>query len=394
MLGWEGRPESLFLLLGEMTVNDNRTKPQAAVPEMAGGAPREETPRKKGNLAKRVLLWLLAVVFLACVGLGLFVYTALQPAKLDQTVRLTIEPGIGAAGVSRLLEEHGIIRNRYVFLGYLAYTKQQTRLQAGTYDFEPGMDLDEIVGKLARGEVVPEEMHRFTIPEGYTIRQIADRLAELGIVDREAFLAAANSKEWTEGVAADIPDHPDFKFRLEGYLFPETYEMKKDSTEKDIIERMLKEWDRKLAALPEDWTSRLEELGLSFHELLTIASLIEREVSVPDERPVVAGVIYNRLKLGMKLQLDATVQYLFDEPKERVLEKDTLIEDPYNTYQIQGLPPGPIASPGLDSIRAALYPEETEYLYYVTKKDGSGRHLFAVTYEEHQQNIAKSKAGP
>ncbi|UUZ86641.1 endolytic transglycosylase MltG [Paenibacillus sp. P26] len=179
--------------------------------------------------------------------------------------------------------------------------------------------------------------------------------------------------------------------RLEGYLFPETYEWKKDVTPDEIVESMTQELDKKLAELPKDWQSALKQRGLTFHQPLTVASLIEREVALEEERALVSGVIYNRLKQGMPLQIDATVQYLFDKPKERLFEKDLQIESPYNTYLHPGLPPGPIASPSLASIQAALYPAGTKYLYYVTKKDGSKGHLFAETYEQHLKNIAESK---
>jgi UPF0755 protein len=135
----------------------------------------------------------------------------------------------------------------------------------------------------------------------------------------------------------------------------------------------------------------LEEKKMTLHELLTIASLVEREVVIDEERALVAGVIYNRIEDGMMLQIDATVQYSLDKPKERLYEKDLLIDSPYNTYKVEGLPPGPIASPSIASITAALYPEESDYLFYVTKKDGSQSHLFAKTYEEHLKNIEKSK---
>jgi UPF0755 protein len=176
-------------------------------------------------------------------------------------------------------------------------------------------------------------------------------------------------------------------------MFPETYEMKKGSTEEQIIARMLQETDRKLATLPEGWQDAMEESGKSLHEIMTIASLIEREVVVDEERALVSSVIYNRLAEPMRLQIDAAVQYALDEPKERLLTKDLEIDSPYNTYKNDGLPPGPIASPSLASIEAALFPAESDYLFYVTKKDGSQTHLFAKTYNEHLRNIDKSEAG-
>jgi len=151
------------------------------------------------------------------------------------------------------------------------------------------------------------------------------------------------------------------------------------------------ELDRKLDQLPEGWQDLLEERDMTLHDLLTVASLIEREVAVAEERPIVASVIYNRLAKGMPLQVDATVLYALGGTKDRVLDEDLEIDHPYNTYKIPALPPGPIASPSLASIQAALEPEDTEYLYYVTKKDGSRTHLFAKTLQEHQRNIRRSE---
>jgi UPF0755 protein len=163
--------------------------------------------------------------------------------------------------------------------------------------------------------------------------------------------------------------------------------LKKGSKEDEILIRMFQELDNKLNQLPEGWEEQLKLLGISFHQAMTVASLVEREVRVPDERKMVAGVIYNRFKRQMQLQIDATVQYALDKPKERLLHEDLKVDSPYNTYQIPGLPPGPIASPSLASIEAALFPETHDFLFYVTKKDGSGGHLFAKTYREHQKNI-------
>jgi UPF0755 protein len=192
-------------------------------------------------------------------------------------------------------------------------------------------------------------------------------------------------------IAEEIPAEANLRHHLEGYLFPATYELpKKDLTAKGIAETMLKETEKRLAEIP-DWESQLEARGVTFHELMTIASLVEREVVADQERALVAGVIYNRLDEDMRLEIDATVQYLLDKPKERLLYADLEVESPYNTYRQKGLPPGPISSPSLESIQAALNPEKSDYLFYVTKKDGTQEHLFAKTYKEHLKNIEASK---
>lgn len=355
----------------------------------------EETLPVKRSRWKRVLaiIGILIIVLAAAAGGGAYyVFRALQPAEQGAAIKVTIPPGTGSRGIAELLQSEGIIRKDWAFMAYLKYKNEGTRFQAGLYELNPGMSHDEIIAKLNRGDVVKEEMLRFTIPEGYTVAQIADKLSQEGTVDRETFLSLADSETvWDFPRTGDIPKNGSYKHRLEGYLFPETYEMKKGSKEADIVNRMTEEWVKKLKLLPEGWEAQLEKQGLTFHQLLTVASLVEREVAVDEERALVAGVIYNRLKMKMPLQIDATVQYLFDKPKERVLEKDLQIESPYNTYLHPGLPPGPIASPGLPSVKAALWPEDTKYLFYVTKKDGSGKHLFAETFEEHKKNNASSK---
>lgn len=349
---------------------------------------------KPSTFAWAVRMFLIACCFVVglAIGLALFIVNGLRPLEAGAEVRLTIQQGLNSAQIAQLLEDEGIIKSGILFKYYLRYKNEGSRFQAGTYDMKPGMTHDEIIAKLNAGDTVEEEMITFTIPEGFTIKQIARRLSQLGYVDEQAFLDLLEDRQFSPyPFIEEIPDNPDIKYRLEGYLFPETYAMKKDSDGQAIAERMLAEMERKLQQLPEDWQERLEELNLTFHEVLTIASLIEREVVVDEERPIVAGIIYNRLKQNMMLQIDATVQYLFDEQQQIVEYAHLEIEDPYNTYQRYGLPPGPISSVSLASISAALYPEETDYLFYVTKKDGSRTHLFAKTYEEHLQNIERSK---
>ncbi|MDF2925033.1 MAG: mltG [Paenibacillaceae bacterium] len=351
---------------------------------------------KKRSRWKIALAVAASVVFVVLAAGGAAVYYAyrsLQPLAAGESKEIVIPAGTGSAGIADILEQEGIIRNKLAYTMYLRYQQQGDRFQAGRYEMKPGMTLDEITDKMNQGDVIKEEMMRYTIPEGFTVVQIAEKLAAEGLIDKDAFLALANEeKEWPVAWTGTIPKDGNLRSRLEGYMFPETYEMKKGSTEQDILLRMLSEWDKKKEQLA-GWEQALAERKLTLHEVLTVASLIEREVVVDEERPVVAGVIYNRLDKKMPLQIDATIQYLFDKPKERLFEKDLQIESPYNTYLHTGLPPGPIANPGLASIKAALWPATTQYFFYVTKKDGTGAHLFAETFEEHKKNNANSKAG-
>lgn len=363
-----------------------------AQPNAEASAPPAYARRRK----PLVLLW----SFLIAVGLVLaatgsaayYVWSGLQPTRASDTpVRVTIERGMKAQKVAELLEEKGLIRDAQLFSSWLKLKNEGSRFQAGIYELTPGMSRDEIVEKLNKGDIVAEATMRFTIPEGWTIEQIAERISQNGMITKQQFLeAAANRANWTGSAWTSlIPPDDNLLHPLEGYLFPDTYEMKTESSAVDIINRMLSELDRKLGQLPEDWQATMHDRELTLHELLTIASLIEREVVVDEERALVAGVIENRLRENMPLQIDATIQYLLDKPRELLLE-DLKVESPYNTYLNPGLPPGPIASPSLKSIEAALYPEETEYFYYVTKKDGSNTHLFAKTLREHQRNIEQS----
>lgn len=341
----------------------------------------------------KVIGILLLILLILAGGAGGYVWSMMRPVQASsEPVVFEIKSGSGISKIADQLQQEGLIRNSLVFKGYLKWNKLGSNFMAGKYAMNPGVTYDEIIHKLSSGEVVPEEMVKFTIPEGYTVLQTAGKLAYEHVVDRDEFIKLANDPSaFDVDIIKGIPVDEELRYALEGYLFPETYELKKGSSTHDVMQRMLEEFETKINSIP-DLEAKLQEKKLSLHELLTIASLVEKEVVVDKERALVAGVIYNRINKDMKLEIDATVQYLLDRPKERLFFKDLKVQSPYNTYLNKGLPPGPIASPSLASIKAALHPEASEYLFYVTKKDGTSGHLFAKTYKEHQQNIAKSKA--
>ncbi|MFC5471676.1 endolytic transglycosylase MltG [Cohnella suwonensis] len=376
----------------EAPVRNNEATETATAPRTASKVSSAPVRRKP-----RVLLWsfliALGIVLSVSAGLLFYLWNGLRPPASAAPVEVTITSGMRAKKVSELLEQNGLIRNASLFSGWMKLKGEGSRFQAGVYELTPGMSMEQIVTKLNNGEIIAAATIRFTIPEGFTIEQIAGRLADAADIDKAKFLDAAKKPGLWAGSAwtKSLPVDNSLKYPLEGYLFPETYEMKRGSTELDVIDRMLTELDRRLDQLPEDWQSVMEERGLTVHQLLTIASLVEREVVVDEERPLVSGVIQNRLKKKMPLQIDATIQYLLDKQKERLLEGDLKVDSPYNTYLNAGLPPGPIASPSYKSIEAALYPEKSDYMYYVTKKDGTNTHLFAVTYKQHQKNIKLSE---
>lgn len=346
---------------------------------------------------KKLWRWTLSIILLFVIAVGAlagWAYYGMQPvASSDQAVQIEIKSGTGSATIADQLQQEGLIKSSFLFKGYLKVKSQGSHFQAGVYQFNPGVTYQEIITKLNAGDVVEKEMVRFTIPEGYTVAQIGVKLAQEGIVDQKNFKELVKTGKGISGkLVQSIPNSSNLMYTLEGYLFPETYEMKRGSTDQEIIERMLAETQKRLDSIS-DLDAKLKQQNLSLNEMMTLASLIEREVVVDAERSKVAGVIYNRLAKDMKLEIDATVQYLLEKPKERLYNSDLRRQDsPYNTYLYAGLPPGPIAAPSMKSIEAALAPESSDYLFYVTKKDGSGEHLFAKTYQEHLNNIKKSKA--
>ncbi|WP_195575970.1 endolytic transglycosylase MltG [Paenibacillus sp. 1001270B_150601_E10] len=343
--------------------------------------------------AKAALAFLIVIIIIIGAG-AWYVWNGMQPVQgQDKPIEVSIEEGTGTSAIAQHLEEQGVIKNALLFKLYLKMNNEGSAFMAGKYSFDPSSTYEQIIKKLNAGDVIPVETVRVMVPEGYTIEQIADDLSEKGIVEREAFIQAADKigKEKPSDLTLNLPKPNDkLKHVLEGYLFPETYEFAVGTSAEEMIVRMLKETEKRLIDIP-NFDAKLEQSGMTLQELLTVASLVEREVVVDEERPLVAGVIYNRLNKPMRLQIDATIQYALDKPKERLYYKDLEIESPYNTYKEDGLPPGPIASPSLESIKAALEPETSDYFYYVTKKDGTQTHLFAKTYEEHLSNIEKSK---
>lgn len=296
----------------------------------------------------------------------------LDNAFQPQLVRLR-EP-IDADALAQRLYERKLVRNPRLLAWWLQ-RRGKTQIAAGDYEFSPSQSMFAIADIL-----IHERFTRnwVTIPEGWTIARIAERLHERGVAGKEEFLRLCQQPQRFEDIEMPLPK----ELHLEGYLFPSTYRLPPGTGAEQAIRTMLQTTRQRVYLRYKDM---MEQRGLTLHELLTIASMIEKEVLHDDERPRVASVIYNRLKRNMPLQIDATVLYGMGYWKERVLYKDLKHPSPYNTYLNRGLPPGPIANPGLASVRAALEPESTEYLFYVAQADGY--HRFSRTYEEHLRAI-------
>ncbi len=341
--------------------------------------------------------WLIGrfIVGVVVVGIagGIYLWWGSKPIGNDHNKQIHVSIAVGSNQweIATQLKKENVIRDAYLFALYMRFNPESKKIQAGNYTFREGMTWHELLEQMMTGKIQLKE-ETITIPEGFTLEQIKTRLVKIGFMTDKQFDVAARTLSSTADLA--LPDATDeSKRRLEGYLFPQTYSFPKEAKPIDILERMRDELAHQLRQLPVDWKTHLKASNLTLQDALTIASLIEREVRVPDERAHVSSVIYNRLHAKMPLQIDATIQYTFAQQKERLTFKDLEIDSPYNTYKHTGLPPGPIANPGFEAIKAAIYPDDTKDLFYVTRKDGTNRHYFAPTYAEHRKNIRLSESG-
>jgi UPF0755 protein len=328
------------------------------------------------------LVVLAALLVGGYVGLNQYLTRAQRPVSTENTdiIKVEIAEGSNTSQIASKLSEKKLIRDERVFKYVAKKEGMDSKFKAGNYSLSQSMDMREITENLTNGAVEHGD-YSFTVPEGYEIRQIADLLSEDGVVDREKFIKLASDTDRYRQEYDFLDAVPEDK-GLEGYLYPDTYMIDKssDNIEEFIIKMMLKNFDRYYT---EEHVKRAEELGLNTNEVITLASIVEREARVESERPLVSAVFHNRINDGMSLQSCATVQYILEERKPVLSYEDTKIESPYNTYKYAGLPPAPIASPGVASIEAALNPDDVDYMYFVAKEDGSGSHVFSKTYQEH-----------
>ncbi|GAB1475369.1 endolytic transglycosylase MltG [Bacillota bacterium] len=333
---------------------------------------------------RRFLSFILALATVFVIALLMFFNSwlaggsgPLLPGSTD-LVSITIARGSVTKTIGQQLEATGLISDSLVFRVKSRLDGLDGKYQAGDYSLSPGMSMNEIMEMLLSGH---SDTTRFTIPEGYDIRRTADTLESARLIDRSTFMRELAEGDFDYWFINDLGKGEN---RLEGYLFPETYEIYVTANEHDIIDKMLSQFNN---VITDEHINRMKELGKDMNEVLVLASIIEREALVSEDRPVIAGVFLNRLKSGMPLQSCATVQYILGEQKPVLSTADTQTESPYNTYLHTGLPPTPICSPGIESINAALWPVDTDYLYFLAKGDGS--HVFSKTYEEHLRNKAK-----
>jgi len=309
------------------------------------------------------LFFIFSLIFLITILFITAIYFPLEENSTTQKI-VNIPSGTNAKEIVDVLEKNEIIRkNNYTFRILIKLLKSEDKLKFGEYNLSPSMNMLQILDKLVKGEVI---VYKITIPEGYTYTQIAELLDKKEVAEKETFLKLAkeSEKSW------------------EGYLFPDTYEVPKKYGAENMSKVMLANFNQ--IAMENKFTDKAEEIGFSLNEIIILASIIEKEAKFSEEKNKVSSVFHNRLEKGMKLQSCATIQYILEKPKERLDENDLKIDSPYNTYLYKGLPPGPICNPGLDSIIAALEPEEEDYLYFVLGENG--RHIFSKTYQEHLRN--------
>ncbi|MGE5704386.1 MAG: endolytic transglycosylase MltG [Clostridia bacterium] len=348
----------------------------------------KERNRRRGNRIFKLFLGVVTLGVLAVGAGGAYVYSQLQPMPGSEVKQVEIPPGSSVAQIGRILEQEGLIKNSQLFRYYVQFKGLGDGLQAGTYRLPEGQTIEQLLAPIKSGDVVMD-MVRFTIPEGLNVEQIAAALEKKGLVQKEAFLKEINEGQFPEyPFVAEIPNDKNRKYRLEGYLFPETYDVKKGATEHEIIAKMLSQFSKEFKP---EWVDTLKKQKLTVDEAVNLASIVEREVVADKERPIVAGVFFNRIRDGWMLQSCATVQFVLGKQRDRITFDDLKIESPYNTYIHKGLPPGPIASPGRTSLAAVVEPAKHDYFFFVTKKDGTSEHFFSKTLEEHLSKDAKSR---
>ena len=313
------------------------------------------------------ILFVMVVAFVIIPLAGSSSYTG----ERGVPVYFTVRPGMSVSEIGKELYERGIIDSEMKFWWTAKLNGFENKVKSGTFAMQTGMTPRDALEILVYGNTVTI---RFTIPEGFSVRDIAQRLDDEGLVKADAFISLAK----TYRPYPYVEEHENVRYAVEGFLFPDTYEINGEFDATRIMQMMAENFDRRLT---KDMRDRAREMDLSIYELVTLASLVEKEAYHEEDRPIIAQIFLKRLRLDMPLQADPTVQYLLDAPKEDLLYRDTEIESPYNTYQNVGLPPGPIASPGTASLMAVLHPADTNYLYFVA--DRNGNNYYATNYADH-----------
>jgi len=349
------------------------------------------------RIVRKITLTISGIIVALALILGISMYfyvsSALKPVDENATKSINVELPIGSSidTIAQTLENRGIIKNAKVFKYYTKF-KNESAFQAGTYKLTQAMTIDEIIQSLKTGKVYRQPVFTITIPEGLTIDQIADHVAKSTNYSKKEFMDLVTSKAFINDMKKKYPntvtkavDNKKIRYALEGYLYPSTYPFFEQNPKlEEIAEQMVAQTDEVVTS----YSAQLKQKHMSVHKFLTFASLLEREATAKTDRETIASVFFNRLDKKMPLQTDPTVLYALGEHKSRVLYKDLEVNNPYNTYKITGLPPGPISNAGKESLEATINPAETDYLYFVADKKGINH--FSKTYDEHLNKVEKS----
>lgn len=323
---------------------------------------------------KRLTAILVFAALALFVAVKLISFPFKAPGSGKTVVIVDVAEGSSLSRIADDLARSHVVTNARLFAFYARLKGAQSRLKAGAYQLTDAMPPAEILRKMLNGEVFVE---RFAVPEGYSIYQLAELLESRRMFSKDSFLAACRDKELLKELNIRANS-------VEGYLYPSTYDVPKKMSAEDLIRLMVKNFARVYA---ERFEARVNASGMKRGEILTLASMIEKEARQPSERPLISSVFHNRLTKGMRLQSDPTAIYGVRAFGGKVAKQDVLRGSPYNTYLIHGLPPGPIGNPSAEAIEAALNPAQTDYLYFVARQDGS--HLFTRSLDEHNKGVNK-----
>lgn len=356
--------------------------------------------RKKRSSASRFLiimaitLGIIAVVLGVSYGIGKYFANSLisdsgQTVDIDMnsddTIAVEIPQGSTTKEIASILKENGIISSELSFRLKSRFSGADGTYNYGTFYLSKEMSVEQIISTL-QGTAKTDTAHRLTIPEGYTAKQIAALVDEKGIATSDEFINEMNNGTFEYDFLEGIPKRENY---LEGYLFPDTYFLSGNESAHDIIVMMLNRFEQIYNESLKDY---VDSTGYTLDQIVTVASMVESEAKLDEERPIIAGVIYNRLAIDMPLQIDSTVQYALSTRNEVVTESDLEVDSPYNTYKNKGLPAGPICNPGKASLLGALNPEKHNYYYYVLKEQGGSEHYFAENYEDFLEAKAQYQA--
>jgi len=328
---------------------------------------------------KKIKLLLLLILLTLIVLVLFFAYSILTPISTeDKLVYFVIEPGQGFNQISNNLKAAGLVENQLIFETYVWLIDREDAFIAGEHQLNKKMTSRQLVRTLTSGSTVDSEI-KITILEGWRCDQIGEYLASRGLATKEEFLAAIALERWQADYdfLADVETD-----KVEGFLFPDTYRVFADASVDQIIAKMLANFDQRLG---DDLLAEIDRQGKTVFEIVNLASIVQKESPI-DDMPMVADVFLKRLEAGIGLQSDATINYITGKKDLRPTLADLEIDSPYNTYKYRGLPPGPIASPGLAAIKAVVYPQANDYYYFL---NSDGQTYFARTYQEHLENISR-----